>query len=57
MDSVHRTIDRVREPGRPRRLAITYGLDWLVTIGLTAAFFLLGNVHGFWREFDLTDTS
>lgn len=46
-----------KENGRGWRLFLSYGGDWVITIGLTAAFFLLDGVSGFKREFDLTDTS
>lgn len=42
---------------RPWKLFLSYGADWALTIGLTAAFFLLDGVSGFKREFDLNDTS
>ncbi|KAG8887131.1 oligosaccharyl transferase subunit ost3/OST6, partial [Tulasnella sp. 403] len=45
------------ERGRTWKLLLTYGGDWVLTIGLTAAFFMLDGVEGFKREFDLNDTS
>lgn len=45
------------ENGRSWKLFVTYALDWVATVGLTAAFFLLDGVDGYKREFDLTDTS
>ncbi|KIO26223.1 hypothetical protein M407DRAFT_202463 [Tulasnella calospora MUT 4182] len=47
----------IKEKGRGWRLFLSYGGDWVITIGLTAAFFLLDGVSGFKREFDLNDTS
>lgn len=42
---------------RTLRLVLSYGPDWVVTIGLAAAFFLLDKIDGFRREFSLTDTT
>ncbi|KAG8705829.1 hypothetical protein FRC08_001420 [Ceratobasidium sp. 394] len=42
---------------RKMRLLLSYAPDWIVTIGLAAAFFLLDKIDGFRREFSLTDTS
>ncbi|KAG9127907.1 hypothetical protein FRC07_007753 [Ceratobasidium sp. 392] len=42
---------------RKTRLLLSYAPDWVVTIGLAAAFFLLDKIDGFRREFSLTDTS
>ncbi|KAG8966876.1 hypothetical protein FRC03_011197 [Tulasnella sp. 419] len=45
--------------GQSRALQLTwsYAPDWILTIGITAAFYLLDSVDGFKREFDLNDTS
>ncbi|KAG8695937.1 hypothetical protein FRC09_008848 [Ceratobasidium sp. 395] len=42
---------------RKTRLLLSYAPDWIVTIGLAAAFFLLDKIDGFRREFSLADTS
>ncbi|KAG8737633.1 hypothetical protein FRC10_007975 [Ceratobasidium sp. 414] len=42
---------------RKVKLLLSYAPDWIVTIGLAAAFFLLDKIDGFRREFSLTDTS
>lgn len=42
---------------RKIRLLLSYAPDWIVTIGLAAAFFLLDKIDGFRREFSLTDTT
>lgn len=58
MSAPWQSFNNIRnEKGRTWKLIITYGLDWIVTVGLTAAFFLLDGVSGYKREFDLTDTS
>jgi len=41
----------------PWGLLLGYAPDWIVTIVVTGLFYLLGNAHGFWRDFSLTDTS
>lgn len=47
---------RVQKPST-WKIILSYSLDWIVTIGLTAAFLFLDKLDGFKREFDLTDTS
>ncbi|KAI0309195.1 phosphatidic acid phosphatase type 2/haloperoxidase [Amylostereum chailletii] len=42
---------------RTRKLALSYSVDWIVTIVLAAAFFALDKISGFKREFSLDDTS
>ncbi|KIO28196.1 hypothetical protein M407DRAFT_243150 [Tulasnella calospora MUT 4182] len=39
------------------KLLISYAPDWIITIGATGLFYLLDGIHGFWRDFSLTDTS
>ncbi|TBU65770.1 acid phosphatase/Vanadium-dependent haloperoxidase [Dichomitus squalens] len=39
------------------RVFLSYAPDWVLCIGLSAAFFALDKVPGFKREFSLTDTS
>ncbi|KAJ6455718.1 phosphatidic acid phosphatase type 2/haloperoxidase [Mycena sanguinolenta] len=40
-----------------RKLLFSYAPDWILTLALAGAFFALGQVHGFRRQFSLTDTS
>jgi len=40
-----------------KKLVFSYAPDWILTITLGAAFFLLDNVNGFKREFSVSDTS
>lgn len=42
---------------RKKELILNYASDWLITIGILAAFFFLDRVDGFKREFSLKDTS
>ncbi|KAF9036663.1 phosphatidic acid phosphatase type 2/haloperoxidase [Panaeolus papilionaceus] len=44
-------------PARRRKLIFSYLPDWVLTIALAVAFFLLDKVDGFRREFSLEDTS
>jgi len=40
-----------------KKLLISYGPDWLLTITLAGAFFFLDGIDGFRREFSVSDTS
>lgn len=40
-----------------KKLLFSYAPDWILTITLAAAFFLLDSVDGFKRDFSLSDTS
>ncbi|KAB5593260.1 diacylglycerol pyrophosphate phosphatase 1 [Ceratobasidium theobromae] len=51
------SFGRKGQSSRRTRLLISYLPDWIVTIGLAAAFFLLDKINGFRREFSLTDTT
>ncbi|KAJ3724469.1 PAP2-domain-containing protein [Lentinula raphanica] len=42
---------------RRRRLLLSYAPDWIITILLAVIFFLVEQVHGFWRDFSLEDIS
>jgi len=42
---------------RRNKLLLSYASDWIITLTLAAAFFLLDKVDGFRREFSLEDTS
>lgn len=39
------------------KLLLSYAPDWIITILATGLFYLLNRIHGFWRDFSLTDTS
>ncbi|KAG8987421.1 hypothetical protein FRB90_003352 [Tulasnella sp. 427] len=39
------------------KLLLSYAPDWIITIAATGLFYLLNGVHGFWRNFSLSDTS
>ncbi|KAK7014982.1 lipid transport protein [Favolaschia claudopus] len=40
-----------------RKLVLSYAPDWIITLVLAAAFFALGHVRGFRRQFSVDDTS
>jgi diacylglycerol diphosphate phosphatase/phosphatidate phosphatase len=42
---------------RRRRLWISYGLDWILSIAVWGVFYALDNVDGYRRLFSITDTS
>ncbi|PPQ70286.1 hypothetical protein CVT24_000849 [Panaeolus cyanescens] len=44
-------------PARRRKLLFSYAPDWILTIALAVAFYLLDKIDGFRREFSLEDTS
>ncbi|KAF8608032.1 PAP2-domain-containing protein [Ceratobasidium sp. AG-I] len=52
-----RTGSAPKQRTRKLRLVLSYAPDWVVTIGLAAAFFALDKIDGFRREFSLTDTT
>ncbi|KDQ07946.1 hypothetical protein BOTBODRAFT_38383 [Botryobasidium botryosum FD-172 SS1] len=39
------------------RLLLSYAPDWILCILLGGLFYLLNKIHGFWRNFSLTDTT
>ncbi|KAH9001351.1 PAP2-domain-containing protein [Lactarius akahatsu] len=43
--------------GHRTKLLISYAPDWILTIALSVAFYLLDKVDGFKREFSVSDTS
>jgi len=45
------------QPFDRRKVLFSYAPDWILTIGLAAAFFLLDKINGFKREFSVSDTS
>ncbi|KAI0005953.1 phosphatidic acid phosphatase type 2/haloperoxidase [Russula compacta] len=45
-----RVVDR-------RKLLLSYAPDWILTVTLAVAFFLLDDIDGFKREFSVSDTS
>ncbi|KAJ7083837.1 PAP2-domain-containing protein [Mycena crocata] len=57
MSSSRRSNKPPLTAARRRKLLMSYAPDWIITIGLAAAFFALDKVHGFKREFSLEDTS
>ncbi|KAK9894111.1 acid phosphatase/Vanadium-dependent haloperoxidase [Cystobasidium minutum MCA 4210] len=44
-------------PERRRRLLFSYAPDWIITVGLWIGVYFIDRIHGFRREFSLTDTS
>jgi hypothetical protein len=50
-------ISKPMTPQRRRRLWISYGLDWILTIGVWAVFYAIDKVNGYRRLFSITDTS
>ncbi|TIA90672.1 hypothetical protein E3P99_01475 [Wallemia hederae] len=39
------------------KLAASYGSDWIICAVLLGLLYLINNVHGYWREFDVNDTA
>jgi len=44
-------------PQRRKQLLFSYAPDWIITVFLWIALYLIDKITGFWREFSLTDTS
>ncbi|KAG8865164.1 hypothetical protein FRB96_000053 [Tulasnella sp. 330] len=46
---------RLMDRKRRLRLLMSYAPDWIITIVVTGLFYIVGNVHGFRRNFSLND--
>ncbi|TIC02993.1 acid phosphatase/Vanadium-dependent haloperoxidase [Wallemia mellicola] len=39
------------------KLVASYGMDWIICAILLGLLYLINNVHGYWREFDVNDVT
>ncbi|EOR03532.1 hypothetical protein J056_002989 [Wallemia ichthyophaga EXF-994] len=39
------------------KFGVSYAMDWVICAALLGLLYIINNVHGYWREFDLNDAS